>query len=233
MGLDFTLTDDPQLTAMIGEGLPDPVMIEASNSKTADAIADILGLTTNPYLTTKDDNQLTSQDKIDQDNNLLIGQDDQLTNKKGDHKDELTSKDNQLLSTSGILDNTLFTNEAVTTGDTSPAATNNLSQPLESLAVSKDHLQSLMPSQETLDALKVSPTMLQSLVESDSKPVTNNNRPESLSNAALDLLSALPVLPESSHPPGLSMAAQDLLTSLPDVMFMLSNTHTEHTRIQQ
>ena len=228
MGLDFTLTDDPQLTAMVGEGLPDPVMIEASNSKTADAIADILGLTTNPYLTTKDDNQLTSQDKIDQDNNLLIGQDDQLTNKEGDHKDELTSKDNQLLSTSGILDNALFTTEAVTTSDT-----NSLSQTLESLAVSKHHLQSLMPSQETLDALKVSPTMLQSPVESDSKPVTDNNQPESLSNAALDLLSALPVLPESSHPPGLSMAAQNLLTSLPDVMFMLSNTHTEHTRIQQ
>ena len=228
MGLDFTLTDDPQLTAMVGEGLPDPVMIEASNSKTADAIADILGLTTNPYLTNKDDNQLISQD------NPLIGQDDNNDNKEGDHEDKLTSQDNQ--STSANIDNTLFTVEAehveaVTTSDTSPAATNSLSQPLESLIVSKDQLQSLMPSQETLDALKVSPDVLQSLAESDSKPVTDdNNQPANLSNAALDLLSSLPVLPpESTHTPGLSMVAQDLLTSLPDVTFMLSNTHTKHT----
>ena len=219
MGLDFTLTDDPQLTTMVGEGLPDPVMIEASNSKTADAIADILGLTTNPYLTSKDDNQLISQD----DNN------DQLTSKEDDKNDELTSKDSQ--SASGDTDNALFTTGAVTTSQPSPAPAGaalsglSLSQPLESLVVSKDQLQSLMPSQ---DALKVSPTILQSPAESDDKPVTDNSQPASLSNAALNLLTSLPVLPEGSHPLALSITAQDLLTSLPDVTFMLSNTHTKH-----
>ena len=223
MGLDFTLTDDPQLTTMVGEGLPDPVMIEASNSKTADAIADILGLTTNPYLTSRDDNQLIGKD----DNN------DQLTSEEDDKNNELTSKDNQ--SACRDTDNALFTTGAFTsnTSEPSPAVANtsSLSQPLESLVVSKDELQLLMPSQETLDALKVAPTTLQSLAEADDKPpaTSDNDQPASLSNAALDLLSSLPVLPESSHPLALSNAAHNLLTSLPDVTFMLSNTHTKHT----
>lgn len=65
MGLDLTLTDDFQPATVItslGEGLPAPAVAESSNSKTANAIADILGLSTNPYLTSKDDknNQLPS-----------------------------------------------------------------------------------------------------------------------------------------------------------------------------
>jgi len=58
MGLDLTLTDDIQPATVInnlGEGLPVPAVAETSNSKTADAIADILGLSTNPYLTSKED----------------------------------------------------------------------------------------------------------------------------------------------------------------------------------
>ena len=104
------------------------------------------------------------------------------------------------------------------------------SQPLDSLVVSKDELKSIMPSQETLDALKVSPSILQSLaVESDSKPVAEVDQPVmNLSSTAQNLLSSLPTLPEVNQPLVLSNAAQHLLDSLPDVTFILSNTHSKH-----
>lgn len=162
MGLDFTLTDDPQPTTTMEEGLPAATMVtETSNSKTADAIADILGLSTNPYLTSKEDN-----------NHQSIISD--------------VESANEFSTTSNVL---------------------SLSQPLDSLVVSKEEPQSTVPSHDTLDVLKASPNTLQLLSESDNKPILENDQ----------LLT-------------LSSTVHELLNSLPDVTYMLSITHnTKHT----
>ena len=204
MGLDFTLTDDLQPTAVEGEGLPDPVITEASNSKTADAIADILGLTTNPYLINKDD-------LINKNNQLISNDDDD------DKIDDFTNRENH--SPAGDIDDVLFS-PSITNEQLSTVVNTSLAQPLELAPTSE-----LMSSQE----IQVSSSAQQSLA--DSKPDDNGDHvhPAALSNAALDLLGALPVVPESHHPATLSTAALDLLSSLPDVTFMLSPTHTKHT----
>ena len=199
MGLDFTLTDDLQPTAVEGEGLPDPVITEASNSKTADAIADILGLTTNPYLINKDD---------------LINKNNQLIGNDNDQINDLTNRESH--SGAGDIDNSLFTpNEQLST-----VLNTSLAQPLESAPTDE-----LLLSQET----QVSSSVQQSLTDYNLDNNGDHVHPATLSNAALDLLGALPVVPESNRSSTLSSAALDLLHSLPDVTFMLSTTHTKHT----
>lgn len=184
MGLDFTLTDDlqpPTTVASFGEGLPvSAVAADTNNSKTADAIADILGLATNPYLSGKDN---------DENKQLFIG----------DNETGLTAT--EIVST---------TNESLPTTNTSISLP---SQSFNHLVVSKEELQSIMPSQETLDALRVPHSTLQSLaVESDGKPIPDHN---------------------SQQMSALSSVVRELLSSLPDVTFMLSNTHTQTHMIQQ
>lgn len=188
MGLDFTLTDDPQPTSTVEEGLTAHVMTETSSSKAANAIADILGLSSNPYLSSKEDNNQTAN---------------------GDTENALF--------TAGTLASSI-------TSELSPVAMNTLS-----LSQPSDSEESVIPSQETSDAVKNPHITLQSLGEADSIPTPDNEQPLHLSDAVQDLLSSLPALPESNQPLALSNAAQDLLNTLPDVTFMLSSTHNTHT----
>lgn len=134
MGLDFTLTDDTeQLTANQSEEQISAKKEGLAATAAANAIADMLGLSSNPYLTgqTEDGQQAF----ITTDNSLF----DQ----------NITSSESAAVT----MEPPAVTN---TISDTLPVS-------LDALHVSKEELESLQPSQKILDALKVSPETLKSL----------------------------------------------------------------------
>lgn len=181
MGLDFTLTDDPQPTTAVDEEFPVPMVTETSNSKTADAIADILGLSTNPYLTSKEEDKSKHSGTGDVENALFnttaftstISEPSPVTNS---------------LSLSQPLDSLVVSKDELQSVMPSQ-------ETLDALKVSPSTLQSLAESDNKVTPEVDQPMALSSAAQDllSSLPVLpENNQPLALSNAAQDLLSSLP-----------------------------------------
>jgi len=130
MGLDFTLTDDTeQLTANQGEGQVSATNEGLAATAAANAIADMLGLPSNPYLTEQAEGQ-------------EFAADNSLFNNKSLTSSEATTVATELPATSTALD--------------LPASLNALTvskEELQSLQPSQKTLDSLQVSQETLKSL--------------------------------------------------------------------------------
>jgi len=163
MGLDFTLTDDTEkLTANQGEGQVSATKEGLAATAAANAIADMLGLPSNPYLTEQaEDGQ-------------EFAADDSLFNNKNLTSTEATAVATELPATSTALD--------------LPASLNALTvskEELQSLQPSQKTLDSLQVSQETLKSLSDVPMNKPTTITT-----TTINAP--LSEATQILLNSLP-----------------------------------------
>lgn len=177
MGLDFTLTDDPQPTTAVGEEPPVPMVTETSSSKTADAIADMLGLSTNPYLTNKEDKSNQSA-KGDGENVLCT---------TGAFTSEPSPPTNTL-SLSQPLESLMVSKDELQSIMPSQ-------ETLDALTVAPSILQSLTESDSKTASDVDQPAALSSTVQdllSSLPALPESNQPLVLSSAAQDLLSSLP-----------------------------------------
>ena len=181
LGLDFTLTDELQPTTAVGEEPPVAMVTEASNSKTADAIADILGLSTNPYLTNKEE---TNQSVGDTENTLFVTAEVVTTTAS-----ELSSV-TDTLSLSQPLDSLVVSKEELQSIMPSQETLDALKVTpsiLQSLAVESDSKTVPEVDQPVANLSSAAQDLLSSL-----PALPETNQPPSLSTAAQQLLNSLP-----------------------------------------
>ena len=181
LGLDFTLTDELQPTTVVGEEPPITMVTEASNSKTADAIADILGLSTNPYLTSKEE---TNQSVSDAESTLFVTTEVVTTTTS-----ELSSV-TDTLSLSQPLDSLVVSKEELQSVLPSQEALDALKvspSVLQSLAVGSDNKAVSEADQPVMNLSSAAQDLLSSL-----PALPKTNQPLVLSTAAQHLLDSLP-----------------------------------------
>ena len=180
LGLDFTLTDDLQPTTTVEEETPIAMVTEASNSKTADAIADILGLSTNPYLTNKEENNQPVNDA----ENILFNETGAVTTTTSELPsvmDTLTSQPlDSLVVSKDELQSIMPSQETLDALKVSPSI-------LQSLAVESDSKPVAEVDQPVMNLSSTAQNLLSSL-----PTLPEVNQPLALSNAAQHLLDSLP-----------------------------------------